>query len=112
MDMKNYALAEENFLLATQVFSRFKDSDGLAAEDGAKAFFFLGEIYRMRFEEIKLAGRTQKDVQTAADKKAAAFKQVAETYMSAAGLVIAEWTIRSVYSIGLAAKNYAEDFRN
>jgi tetratricopeptide (TPR) repeat protein len=112
MDMKEYAKAEENFLLATQIFSKFKESDGLVNEDGAKAFFFLAEIYRMRFDEIKITGKTQKDIEAAAKRKGDEFKKVAETYMSAAALVVAEWTIRSVYSIGIAAKTYAADFRN
>ena len=109
--MGDDAKAEENFRLATQVFTRFRESDALSPEDGAKAFFNLGEILRERFEAIKLTGRTQRDIDAAAKRKADAFQPVIEAYMSAAGMAIAEWTIRSIFAIGLTAKNYAADVR-
>jgi tetratricopeptide (TPR) repeat protein len=111
-ELKDMTEAKANFLLATQIFSKFKASDMLSAEDGAKAFFYIGEILRSEFEAIKLTGKVQKDIDANAKKKAEAFKPVIDSYMSAVGLAIAEWTIRSIYSIGVAARNYAFDVRN
>ncbi|MDR0303522.1 MAG: tetratricopeptide repeat protein [Chitinispirillales bacterium] len=109
MDLKNEPEAKANFYLATQIFAKFKDSDALSAEDGAKAYFNMGEILRRDFEAIKLTGKTQKDIDAQAKKKTEAFKPVIDSYMSAVGLAVAEWAIRSIYSIGIAAKNYAND---
>ena len=111
-DLGRTAEAEENFLLATQIFARFRESDALSNEDGAVAFFNLAEIYRARFQQLTLTGRAQRDVEAASRRKQEAFQQLAETYMNAAGLAIAEWTIRSIHSVGLASKSYAEAVRN
>jgi tetratricopeptide (TPR) repeat protein len=112
LELNRTAEAEENFLLATQIFARFRESDALSNEDGAVAFFNLAEIYRARFEQITLTGRNQREVEAAAKRKQEAFQQLAETYMNAAALAIAEWTIRSIHSVGLASKSYATAFRN
>ena len=111
-EMGNAAEAENNFRLATQIYSRFAESDALSPEDGAKAFFHLAELLRAKFEAIKLTGRNQRDIDAAVKRKRDAFPPVIEAYMSAAGMAIAEWTIRSIFSIGLAYKNFAADFRD
>jgi hypothetical protein len=111
-DLGRMPESEENFLLATQIFARFRESDALSNEDGAIAFFNLAEIQRSRFEQMTLTGRNQRDVEAAARRKQESFQQLAETYMSAAALAIAEWTIRSIQSVGLASKAYADAFRN
>lgn len=110
-ELGNDAEAENNLRLATQVFTKFRESDALSTEDGAKAFFNLAEILRVRFESIKLTGKTQREIDAAAKRKSEAFQPVIENYMQAASMAIAEWTIRSIYSIGLTAKNYAADVR-
>ena len=103
--------AEASALQAVAIYDKYAKKAALDADDGGKAYFILGEMYRTRFEAIKLDAKNQKGIDKQLKAKVAALKPVIEFYTEGIKQQVAEWTIRSTFSIGLTYRNYASTVR-
>lgn len=110
--MKNFKEAEKNAELAINIYEKFKKKSSIDLVAASKAYYTLGEIRQNEFNDIKLKGRRERDVQNKLKAKTKALEPVLKAYGKAIEIGVSEWTIRSTYMIAQCFIDFAVDIRD
>jgi tetratricopeptide (TPR) repeat protein len=111
-NLKKYAEAEKNYLMATSIYEKFKTEADIDIASIAKAYFKLGELNYQRFSKLTLSAKNEKDIKVLIKEKTKALEEPAKQYAKSIELGVAEWTVKSTYMIGEGFVDMAEAVSN
>jgi tetratricopeptide (TPR) repeat protein len=111
-NMKNFAEAQKNYLMAVSVYEKYRTTSDIDVGDVAEAYFSIGEIFYDAFLKIRLDARNERDMKALTAEKTKALGEPAKYYAKAIEIGVEQWTIRGTYMIGRGFVDMAEAVAN
>ncbi|MDG5814393.1 tetratricopeptide repeat protein [Chitinispirillales bacterium ANBcel5] len=107
-NMDRFSEAEENYLLATQIYDNYRETADIDINNVAQAFYRLGQIYYQRFRDIRLDASNESQMERLVQEKTEALQEPAKYFGRAIEAGVQEWTMRATYMIGMGFADMAE----
>jgi tetratricopeptide (TPR) repeat protein len=98
--MGNFDEAEKDYLMAVSVYEKFHKQSDIDIGNVAESYCKIGDIYYAKFSQVKLEGKSEKEVKDMVTVKTKALEDAAKQYAKAIEIGVEEWTIRATYKIG------------